>query len=362
MLDEKQITDDLRGQFRGALHFDALTRGLYSTDASPFQVGPLAVAVPEDAEDVAVLVRYCFEHNLPVIPRGAGTGLAGESLGPAVILDLSVKLNRILGVSADAITAEPGVTCAALNAALVKHGRRFAPDPASAATCTIGGMVATNASGGNAFRYGYTRDYVARLGVVWDSGDDDFVSNDLTPQPHSPRAERGEVARTEQISRALADLLTANRELIDRSPRLRFNRCGYHLHDVMTAAGPDLAKLLVGSEGTLGIVTAATLRTVPLPGGTCLTLLGFPTLDAAVRAGLDLRAFRPVACDLLDRRLLSVTRRNGIGQMPAAVGAALLVTVEADTEREAAERTWGIVRDSPPVAPHACAGRTDLFA
>ena len=170
MLDEKQIADDLRGQFRGDLHFDALTRGLYATDASPFQITPLAVAVPEDAADVAVVMRYCFEHNLPVIPRGAGTGLAGESLGPAVILDLSVKLRRILSVTGETIAAEPGVTCAALNAELAKHGRRFAPDPASAATCTIGGMVATNASGGNCFRYGYTRDYVERLDVVLDDG------------------------------------------------------------------------------------------------------------------------------------------------------------------------------------------------
>src|SRR5207248_4244612 len=127
--------------------------------------------------------------------------------------------------------------------------------------------------------------------------------------------------------------------------RTRYDRCGYQLHDVLTPDGPDLAKLLVGSEGTLGVVTAATLRTVPLPGGTCLTLLGFPTLDAAVRAGLDLRKFEPVGCDLLDRRLLSVTRRTGAGeavsQIPPAVGAALLLTIEGDTEREAGERAWG---------------------
>ena len=114
---------------------------------------------------------------------------------------------------------------------------------------------------------------------------------------------------------------------------------------MLTDSGPDLAKLLVGSEGTLGVVTAATLRTMPLAGGTSVALLGFPTLDAAVRAGLDLRYFEPVACDLLDRRLLSVTRRVGdsFGQIPPAVGAVLLVTFEADTEREATERAWGVV-------------------
>lgn len=337
VLDAKQFTDDLRGRFRGELRCDALTRGLYATDASAFEVTPLAVAVPVDSDDVAVLVRYCFEHNLPVIPRGAGTGLAGESLGPAVILDLSVKLNRILEVTGDTITAEPGVTCAALNAALAPLGRRFAPDPASAATCTVGGMVATNASGGKAFRFGYTREYVTELGVVWDTGEADALGQETG----SRRQER---ARTGQIARATAELLAANRDLIAR-PRLRFDRCGYLLNDVLTDHGVDLAKLLVGSEGTLGVVTRATLRTVPLPGATAAALLGFPTLDAAVRAGLDLRAHEPVACDLLDRRLLSVTRGKGddVGPIPPAVGAALLVTFEADTEREATERAWGVV-------------------
>jgi FAD/FMN-containing dehydrogenase/Fe-S oxidoreductase len=331
-VDAKQIADDLRGAFRGAFRSDALTRGLYATDASPFAVAPLAVAVPEDAEDVAVLLRYCHEHNLPVVPRGAGTGVAGESLGPGVVLDLSVKFRRVGPVTGDAVTAEAGVTCAALNAELTKAGRRFAPDPASAATCTVGGMVATNASGGNAFRYGYTRDHVAALDVVLDDG---------TPATFS-RDPKGS-----ERSAAVAALLTANADLIARHrPRTPFNRCGYLLHDVLTPDGPDLAKLLVGSEGTLAVVTAATLRTVPLPGGVCLALLGFPTLDAAVRAGLDLRTSAVTACDLLDRRLLSATRRaggEGYGAIPPAVGAALVVTVEGDTEREATEAGWGVV-------------------
>ena len=334
-----QIADDLRGLFRGALHFDALTRGLYATDASAFQVAPLAVAVPEDADDVAVLVRYCFEHNLPLIPRGGGTGMAGESLGPAVVLDMSVKFRRILDVTGATITAESGVTCAALNAELGKDGLRFAPDPASAETCTIGGMVATNASGGNSFRFGYTREYVEGLRVVWDSGDADLVGRES-----GDRKERA--GRTEQIARAVGELLTTHAGLIgEHRSRTPFDRCGYQLQNVLSNSGPDLAKLLVGSEGTLGVVTAVTLRAVPLPGGTVVVLLGFPNLDAAVRAGLDLRAFNPIACDLLDKRLLSVTHHSndGFGLIPPAIGAALLVTFEADTEREAIERAWGMV-------------------
>ncbi len=341
VLDEHQITDDLRGVFRGVIHFDTLTRGLYSTDASPFQVQPLAVAVPEDANDVAALVRYCSEHAIPIIPRGAGTGVAGESLGPAMMLDCSVKLRGIGEVTRNTVTVEAGATCAAVNAELAKHGRCFAPNPASAATCTIGGMIATNASGGNAFRHGYTRDHVVGLRVVLDDGTAaEFMGSDS--KSLSP-----EGSRAEQLSLAVGDLLKANAAAIDHHrPRTSFNRCGYLLHDIHTPKGPDLAKLLVGSEGTLAVVTSATLRTIPLPGGTALALVGFPTLDAAVRGGLDLRQFDPVSCDLLDRRLLSVSRRtgsDGIGSIPPSVGAALLITFEGDTEREATEHATNAI-------------------
>jgi FAD/FMN-containing dehydrogenase/Fe-S oxidoreductase len=342
-LDKQQITEDLRGVFSGTLHFDTLTRSLYSTDASPFQITPLLVAVPETTTDVASLVRYCSEHNLPLIPRGAGTGLAGESLGPCVVLDLSVKLRRILEIGSESVRVEPGMTCAALNTELAKVGRRFAPNPASAATCTVGGMVATNASGGNTFRHGYTRDHVLGLDVVWDSGESASLS-DSRPKPSSGEA----ASRTDNIRHATSELLANNAELIaSQRPRTCYNRCGYLLHDALTPDGADLAKLLVGSEGTLAVITAASLRTIPLPGGTCLCMLGFPTLDAAVRAGLELRHYNPVSCDLLDRRLLSVTRRSGTGEgvgiIPPAVGAALVITIEADTEREGAERAWGII-------------------
>ncbi|MBY0458073.1 MAG: hypothetical protein K2V38_12095, partial [Gemmataceae bacterium] len=203
-------------------------------------------------------------------------------------------------------------------------------------------------SGGIAFGYGYTRDYVAALGVVWDGGQSSTVFGTATSQPvpdaratNDAKPTTGNAAkRHDAIAREVAQLLTASAERIAVTrTRTPFDRCAYQLHGVLNNGAVNLAKLLVGSEGTLAVVTEATLRTVPLAGGTCLALVGFPTLDAAVRAGLALRKFGPVACDLLDRRLLSLTRGAGIPD----VGAALLVTVEADTEREATERTWGAV-------------------
>lgn len=344
----EQIRSDLRGQFSGSILIDPVYRGLYSTDASPFQVQPWAVAIPEEPAAVPVLLRYCFEHQLPLVARGAGTGLAGESLGSGIILDLSQYLRRIVRVDSDTITVEPGVTLAEVNTELAKHGRRIAPDPASAATCTIGGMIATNASGSNAYRYGYLRDYVQSLSVVWDSGDRSTVSSTWSQDRKSAVGlgasgirnwTTAAEARVMELRSQTAALLMQHRDLIERTrPQIRFNRCGYVLHDVMTPAGLDLAKLFTGSEGTLGVIIEATLRTVPLPGAVAMLVLGFPAIDAALRAGLLLRtADGVVSCDLLDPRQLAYARSlragDSLGWISPAVGAALIISLEAETRK-----------------------------
>ena len=342
-----QLRADLWGRFRGRIADDSVTRSLYATDASPFEVVPTAVAVPRDEADVAALMEYCHEHAIPVVPRGAGTGLAGESLGRGIILDLSESFRAAPVVAGDAVTVEPGVTLAALNAALAPHGRRFAPDPASAATCTVGGMIATNASGGNAYRFGYTRDYVQTLRVVWDNGERGEIRNaESGGRSREFRIPNSEL-RIQEVRSQTAALLAQNRDAIAACrPATRFNRCGYALDDALTPAGLDLAKLIAGSEGTLAIVTRATLRTVPVPGAVGRAVLGFPTLDAALRAGLALRtADGVVGCDLLDPRQLAFARSatgsggrpaDGIGPVPPTIGAALVISLEADTDRAAA--------------------------
>ena len=150
MIASPQFVADLRPAFRGELYADAATRGVYATDASPFLVTPIAVAVPKDEADVQTIVRYAGENGLSIVPRGAGTGLAGESLGPGIVLDLSVHFRGPVDVSGDTVRVLPGLTLAEVNTALRPHGRRIAPDPSNAASCTIGGMIATNASGANA--------------------------------------------------------------------------------------------------------------------------------------------------------------------------------------------------------------------
>ena len=293
----------MRGEFRGALHFDPPSRALYATDASPFQILPHGVAVPLDAADLAVLLKYTHANNLPVMPRGAGTGLAGESLGPGLMIDLAQHFRGIGGFADNRIRAEVGVTLTAVNAELAKVGRRIGPDPASAATATLGGMIATDASGPNASIHGYFREAVHTLDVLWDDG---------TAARLGPGRAASENLRTTEIRSQTSALLSANQEAIQaRRPQTAFHRAGYVLHDVTTATGLHLKRLLIGTEGTLAITAAAELKTIPLPGGTGAAILVFETLNEALRAGLSLQtAEGVVSCEVLDQRLLSLSTRR----------------------------------------------------
>jgi FAD/FMN-containing dehydrogenase/Fe-S oxidoreductase len=344
-MDEQQrsrIRDDLKGFFRGELHFDEVTRILYSTDASIFQVKPLGVAMPRDEEDLQALVRYAYEHRLPLVARGAGTGLAGEALGSGMIVDLSGSFREIREVGNDTVRVQPGVTLDALNRRLAQDGRRFAPDPASAAVCTIGGMLATNASGSRALEYGYTRDHVESLRVVLDNGD----AVDVAAEPW-PLLAGAAANHWHDILTVLGVLLEQYKEALEMPRgRTRFDRCGYNLRGVLTNRKLHPARLLIGSEGTLALFTEATLRTLPLPGGRTMVFAGFADLDAALRASQRVLSTHPTACELLDRRLLSLARgSNGNGSfLESNPEAALLVEYERPSLPEAERAALDLVQ------------------
>jgi FAD/FMN-containing dehydrogenase/Fe-S oxidoreductase len=329
-----RIRDDLRGIVRGDFLFDDLSRVLYSTDASIFQVQPLGAVVPRDEEDVQALVRYAAANGVPLVPRGAGSGLAGEALGDGLVVDLTRHFREVVDVGADQVCAQPGVVLRDLNERLAEQGRRFAPDPASADQCTLGGMLATNASGSRMLRHGYTRDHVVSLRIVLDTGEAVVAER----RPRWPPADT-QPGRLDDIVSSVATLLDANAELIRRSqPRTPFNRCGYLLDGVLSEAALDLPRLLVGSEGTLALFTEATLRTVPLPEGRSLVLLAFDSLEAALRAAQGALPTGMAACDLMDRRLLTLARGGDAetaALIPAAAEAILLVEYETDTEESA---------------------------
>lgn len=318
------ILADLRPAFRGELFADIATRAVYATDASAFAVTPSLVACPKDDDDIRTIVKYAGEHNLTIQPRGAGTGLAGESLGPGITLDLSVHFRGLPRVEGETVRVQPGLTANELNLALARIGRRLAPIPANGIACTIGGMIATDASGSNAAAVGTMRDHVAGLTVVWDNGDRDELNVANDP-------------RTHQIATGLADLLSDRKSIIKANrSEMPFDRCGYRLHDVLTPTGVDLKRIIVGSEGTLAIVSEAVLKTTPMPMIAMESAIGFASIDEAAKAGVVLRSIDGVvSCDLLDRRLVSL----GQGfQVSSDIEAMLIVGLEADS-MERCQRT-----------------------
>lgn len=330
-----QIRADLRGEFRGKLLTDPPHRAVYASDASPFHIRPHAVAIPDTEDDLRVLVRYAHEQGLPLIPRGAGTGLSGECLGSGVVVDLSVGFRPPPVVTADGVLAGCGLTLREVNDALAPHGRRFAPNPLSADTCTVGGAVGTNASGPNVTAHGYTRGHVRGLRVVWDNGETATLT---ATRQTTDAADTPQLRTIELRSQALA-LLSRHQPLIEQHrPLAPFHRCPYLLDGVLSADGLDMTRLLVGSEGTLAITTQAELRTVPLPGGVALGVGGFRSLNEALRGGLVLRACAGVvAADVFDQRAVSLAKSvPGIG-VPDGVAAALFVEVEADTPEAAVD-------------------------
>jgi FAD/FMN-containing dehydrogenase/Fe-S oxidoreductase len=340
-----RVHDDLKGIVKGELLFDDLSRVLYSTDASMFEVRPLGVVLPRDEDDVRALVKYAADNQVSLVPRGAGTGFAGESLGPGLIVDLSKHFRAILDIGSDTVRVQPGVTNRELTHRLAAVGRRFAPDPASG-ECTVGGMLATNASGSRLMKHGYTCDHVATVRAVLDTAE--AITAGQMPRVLSVAtgARISNTALPVLTSARLDDIVTSTVTLLERSaalilehrPRTPYDRCGYRLHDVLDPDSLNLARLLVGSEGTLALFTEATLQTIPLASGRAVVLLGFPSLDSALKAASKARPTGPSACELIDRRLLRLARGSDAALaelIPEAAEAVLLVEYEADSPAQA---------------------------
>ena len=359
-MDEQQqrIAEDLAGLFHGELRFDAVTREVYSTDASIYQIQPLGVAYPRHRDDVVTLVQYASENELPLIPRGAGSGLAGGALGRGIIVDCARHFTKIESISDTTVRVQSGVVRNQLNHELKKHGRYFAPDPASTAMTTVGGMLAVDAAGSRAIRVGSVRDHVERIETVvadgswFEAGKHHRWLSDGSP-------------RLIELVRRVNQVVSKHQELIQqRQPRGRRNCSGYHLSSVQEGDHIDLARLLVGSEGTLGIFTAATLNTLPLPEHRAAALILFRDLEPALEAVQQICPLEPSACDLLDRRLLSLARDSHpqFQQLiPANAEAGLLIEQHGLNKRHASDwlrGTLALVRQIDPTANIAAEAHT----
>ncbi|MDE2776556.1 MAG: FAD-binding and (Fe-S)-binding domain-containing protein [Chloroflexota bacterium] len=277
---------------------DRMTRVLYSTDASNYQVMPLAVTFPRDADDVVAVHEIARKYGAPVLPRGGGSALAGQAVGEAVIMDFTRHMRRIRGVNAEARTVdvEPGLILGALNTQLAPLDLMFGPDPASAERAAIGGVIGNNATGAHSIRYGMTADHIARLQVVTASGALVWLDEST--------------AELDRIRATVSDLVAEHKPLIEaRYPKTWRTVAGYAL-DKINPDDVNLNWLLCGSEGTLATVARAELRLVERPKieNTRLALVHFDTLRASLEATPRILELAPAAIELMDKFLLDKTR------------------------------------------------------
>jgi len=314
----ERLEQRLRRETRGEVRFDVGTRALYATDASLYQIEPVGVVVPRTADDVATTVRLAADEGVPVLPRGSATSLSGQTIGPAIVLDFSKYLNRIGVVDRDRMTVrvEPGVVLDRLNAHLKPLGLMFGPDVSTSDRATIGGMIGNNSAGARSLRYGKTVDHVQALDVVLADG------TTTTFGPVSEAELDALCARNDtvgKVHRVVRDTVHDHREAIAaKFPKILRRVSGYNLDEFVPGVPVrpvgwkdepwqfNLARLIVGSEGTLAIVRGAELKVVPLPRATGLVVLSFTTIAAALDRLEEMVATGPVAVEMLDRTILNL--------------------------------------------------------
>lgn len=279
-----------------------LVRALYSSDASIYRIPPLAVAHPRSADELAAIVDAARRAGVPLTARGAGTSCAGNAIGPGLVVDTARHLRTIHAIDADARVAviDPGVVQADLTAAALPHGLRYGPDPSTANRCTVGGMIGNNACGPRALGYGRASDNVVALDVITGTGE----RLNLDSRTDSSASDSPTI-------RSLAALVDANADLIRREFG-HFSRqvSGMSLEWLLPENGFDVAKFFAGTEGTLGVITRATVRLVADAPHKTMLALGYPTMPDAADAMPTILPFSPTAVEGMDRRIVEVVRRK----------------------------------------------------
>ncbi|MFJ6570019.1 FAD-binding and (Fe-S)-binding domain-containing protein [Streptomyces sp. NPDC091292] len=323
-----ELAARLRGVVRGEVDFGVTARALTTMDASNYRRVPLGVVAPRDADDVIAALTVCREHGVPVVARGGGTSIAGQATGVGVVLDFTRHLNRLVSLDPASRTAvvQPGLVLDRLQEAAAPHGLRFGPDPSTHSRCTLGGMIGNNSCGSHSVAYGTTADQV----------------RELTAAVCGP----GSVT-LRRLGRGWSGAPDALRPLVDGDlallrtgfPALPRRISGYALDALLPENGVDVARSLCGSEGTLGIVTEATVRLVDAPRARALAVLGYADEGAAADAAAGLLPYGPLTVEGMAADLVP----SGTGGLPGG-GAWLFVETGGDSAAEARARADAIVR------------------
>lgn len=286
----KKIAETIEGDVRD----DLFTRNIYSVDASIYEIVPQAIVLPKSTEDIIQTVTLAKEDHIPLIARGGGTGIAGGCIGEGIIIDTSRYLNKIETVEQDFAWVQPGVIQDDLNHFVEGKGVRLGPDTSTANRATIGGMVATNATGKHFLHYGNMKDHVLEVELVLSSGDLITVGQ---KNPPSLESKIKEIAKRYQ------------KDIETSFPKIKRRSSGYNL-EVLLENPLNLAKLIAGSEGTLGVISRVKVRLSPLLKPTKLVLLSYQSIAESFKQIPSLLSYHPVSLELVDENVISMGRAS----------------------------------------------------
>lgn len=361
----REFLFELHKSFTGDIRTDAASRILYSTDASIYQIEPLGVVIPRTQEELHAAVELAVKFKIPILPRGAGTSLAGQAVGEALIIDCSRWLDQIVEINAEEKYAilEPGVVLSDLNNAAAKHGLMYGPDPASAERATMGGVIANNATGAHSIVYGMSADHLLSADVILGDGSQATLDDSMVGNRYSIIENRGSNTRLSIIASAALKIRNQYADAIMANyPRTWRNSAGYRLNYLLPwspSAPPrwvgdaypanlepgtwNLAPLLAGSEGTLAVIRRMKVNLVPKPKQTILAVLSYASVAEACDDVPRLLLLNPSAVELIPRTILHAARSspafsNEMTWLAGDPAALLVVEFSGEDERELLER------------------------
>ncbi|MEJ1237969.1 FAD-linked oxidase C-terminal domain-containing protein [Chryseolinea sp. T2] len=295
---------------KGDVLSDDYSLGMYSTDASFYQIKPLVVVIPHDEDDVRLAVWVAHKNKVKILPRGAGTSLAGQTVGEAIVIDFSKYMNQILEFNEKErwVSVQPGIVRDELNEEMAKYGLHFAPDPATSSRANVGGMVGNNSSGTKSILYGKTVDHILEANVLLADGTE-LQLKELSQQEFNQKAHQQN--REGTIYSGVKGIIEQNREGIkQRFPKVMRRVGGYNLDEFVYTDRWNLSKLITGSEGTLAVSLSLKINLEPLPKFKSVVVVHFAELLEAIRAVEPMLPYKPSAIEILDRTVLQQSAEN----------------------------------------------------
>jgi len=310
MINRSHFETELQRKIKGDVYFDDVTRYLYSTDASLYQIQPVGVVVARDKGDVVQAIRTAAKYGVSILPRGGGTSLAGQAVGQSLVIDCSKFMNRILELNANErwIRVEPGLVRDELNQQIKHTGLHFAPETATSNRANIGGMIGNNSSGTRSIVYGKTVDHVLEVRAILADGEEAHF-HELTPNAYEAKCQQRNSEG--HVYREVRRLVRENEnDIRAHFPKVMRRVGGYNLDELIDRENWNLAKILTGSEGTLACIVEAKLKLEPLPKATALLVVHFTDLLESLRAVEQILQHRPAAVELLDNVIIDLAHNN----------------------------------------------------